>query len=138
MCSLRTFAAPIFAGWLQVQSNMEQNTVFLIKRKIHSWHCIRWVPKAFQGQMKRLMALSWGAAAPSSIHCQYRQPDQGRGRVVTEALSHRPRSSAQSLYCTPKVAPRRTNSGLQLDPAPFQRVLGIQVKHRTPKTMANR
>lgn len=34
---------------LQVQSNMEQNTVFLIKRKIHSWHCIRWVPKAFQG-----------------------------------------------------------------------------------------
>lgn len=55
---------------LQVQSNMEQNTVFLIKRKIHSWHCIRWVPKAFQGQMKRLMAPSWGAAVPSSIHCQ--------------------------------------------------------------------
>lgn len=53
-------------------------------------------------------------------------------------LSHRPRSSAWSLYCTPKVAPRRTNSGLQLDPAPFQRVLCIQVKHRIPKTMANR
>lgn len=87
-CSLCTSAAPIFAGWLQVQSNTEQNTVFLIKRKIHSWHCIRWVPKAFQGQMKRLMAPSWGAAAPSSIHCQYRQPDQGRGRVVTEPLSH--------------------------------------------------
>lgn len=70
---------------LQVQSNTEQNTVFLIKRKIHSWHCIRWVPKAFQGQMKRLMAPSWGAAAPSSIHCQSRRPDQGRGCVVTEA-----------------------------------------------------
>lgn len=83
--SLCTLAAPILAGWLQVQSNMEQNTVFLIKIKIHSWHCIRWVPKAFQEQMKRLMAPSWGAAAPSSIHCQYGQPDQGRGCVVTEA-----------------------------------------------------
>lgn len=60
----------------------EQNTVFLMKRKIHSWHCIRWVPKAFQGQMKRLMAPSWGA---SSVNCQSRQPDQGRGGVVTEA-----------------------------------------------------
>lgn len=53
-------------------------------------------------------------------------------------LSHRPRSSARSLYCTPKVAPGRNNSGLQLDPAPFQRVLCIQVKHRIPKTTANR
>lgn len=85
VCSLCTLAAPSFAVWWQVQSNKEQNTVFLIKLKIHSWHCIRWVPKAFQGQMKRLMAPSWGAAPPSSIHCQHRQPDQGRGCVVTEA-----------------------------------------------------
>lgn len=32
-CSLCTLAAPIFAGWLQVWSNMEQNTVFLIRKK---------------------------------------------------------------------------------------------------------
>lgn len=137
VCSLCTLAAPIFAGWLQVQSNKEQNTVFLIKLKIHSWHCIRWVPKAFQGQMKRLMAPSWGTAPPSSIHCQHRQPDQGRGCVVTEAPEPQA-TQLCSLYCTPKVAPRRTNSGLQHDPAPFQRVLCIQVKHRIPKTMANR
>lgn len=79
--SLCTFAGPIFAGWLQVQSNMEQqNTVFLIKRKKYTHGTASGgFLKLFQGQMKRLMAPSWGAAAPSSIDCQHRQPEQGGG-----------------------------------------------------------
>lgn len=115
--------------WLvPVQPNTEQNTVFFIKRKIRSWHCSRWAPEVFQGQMKRPMSPSW---EPPSIYCQDRQPGQGRGCVMIKG-------SSRSLYCTPKPAPGRTSTCLQLDLAPFQRVNRMQIKSSIPKSMANR
>lgn len=132
-CSPCTFAAPIFAGCYKSSPTRNKTQYFWLKEKYTHGTASGGFLKLFKGKWKGW----WLPLGEQLLHLQFIVSPGSLTREEDvwwqKPLSHRPRSSARSLYCTPKVAPGRTNSCLQLDPAPFQRVLCIQVKHRIPK-----
>lgn len=107
VCSLCAFAAPIFAERYKSSPTRNKTQYFWLREKYTHGTASGGFLKLFKGKRKGW----WLPLGEQLLHLQFTASTGSLSREEDvwwqKPLSQRPRSSARSLYCTPKVAPGR-------------------------------